>query len=68
MPVYSQKGYPVKAEESLLLLMWNDDIAKANIYRHIISYGIHMGGKIESCTRIFLFDRDRFYFDTSRVK
>ena len=48
--------------------MWNDDITKANIYRHIISYGIHMGSKIESCTRIFLFDCDRFYFDTSCVK
>ena len=32
MPVYSQKGYPVKAEEVYCCWMWNDDIAKANIY------------------------------------
>ena len=53
MPVYSQKGYPVKAEEKPIVVGCGMTTSPKPISnRHIISYGIHMDSKIESCTKM----------------
>lgn len=48
--------------------IWGNNITKTNVNRHVIRNGIHVGSKVESGARIFLFDSDRFQPDAINVK